>query len=190
MKKKLLLVLSIICMAAALAIIMAVPVMAAGHGISVIKDASYNSGTNLVTATITIKNVDSYGKHVIINSVTDTVYFSSGTVGPTELLGTAPNPNVGDASLDLAPGASIVIYGYATPGAGDFSAQYLGDTAWAYGNVQDSSLHSPVDEVKGSAGANALLPLPELSAGLLFGFGVLGLGGFVVINRRKSTAKV
>jgi hypothetical protein len=182
MKKRLLLIFSLISLVAALTLALAIPILAGSSNGASIDKVTVNNGNGTLTSTLSVKNNNSTAT-ITITSITDSVYHKGGL----------PNPEL---SGQLLPGGNPV-----TVAAGDtysvpFTYQIRTED---YGhNVQDVCYVSgtnnandpPINEFTLSYPDQFGIPLSELSAGALFGFGAVGLGGFVWLNRRKSTAKV
>ena len=174
MKKKLLLVVSILCLVAALTIA-AVPVLAdsSSQKITMSKEAVVSGNT--VTCTVVIVNSASSGYPLTIESVVDTVYHASST--PTITVPGTPFTLAKDESKTL-------IFSYEL--AGDDVGE-IADTIVASGyHTSASGKHLAA----GATESATITPVPELSAGILFGLGALGLGGFILLRRKEASARI
>jgi len=177
MKRKMLLGFSILCMVAAL-IIAVVPVMAdsSNQKITISKEAVI-SGTT-VTCTVVIQNSASSGYPLTIESVYDTVYHTSSTPTITIV------PDLYPAFTLAKDESKTLIFTYEL--AGDDVGE-IADTIVASGyHTSASGKHLAA----GATESATILPVPELSAGILFGLGALGLGGFILLRRKEAAAKV
>jgi hypothetical protein len=180
MKKRLLLVISVISLVAALILALGVPIMAGENGASIQK-VTVDNGNGTLTSTITVTNNNDIAT-IDITSITDAVYHKGGL----------PNPEL---SGELLPGGTPV-----TINAGDnYSVTFTFDIREPDRgfNIQDvasvtginNANDPPINEFTLTYPDQYGVPLPELSAGILFGLGALGLGGFILVNRRKSIVK-
>jgi hypothetical protein len=181
MNKRLLLILSIVSLIAALVIVLGVPILAAENGAAIDK-VTVNNEDGTLTSTISVKNNNDTAT-ITITSITDAVYHKGGL----------PNPEL---SGELLPGGNPV-----TINAGDtYQVTFtfiIRDMEYGY-TIQDvctvtgtnNANDPPINQFTLSYPHQYAIPLPELSAGILFGLGALGLGGFVWINRRKSALKI
>jgi hypothetical protein len=185
-KKKFLLIFSVICILAALTVGLVIPVSAAGpqNGAKIDKVNTPN-GTppTSYTAHITITNLNS-SDTITITKITDTI---NHTVAPVEISGNLlPSGN----PVTIAANASVTVTYVWNVLSGDRDTNVM-DVAYAEG-TNNFSLNGHVYPLPFSLNYPYLtyIPLPELPAAALFGLGVVGLGGFVLIKRRTSTAKV
>jgi hypothetical protein len=175
MKKELLLVFSIICIVAALAIAVAVPIIAGQNGASINKLTVYN-GDGTATSTIKVTN-NNASATITITKIWDVVYHKDAVV--------ETSPDLALPSGDLAAGSSYSVDFTYTLHAADYG-QTVQDACYVEGlnNANDP----PINKFALSYPDQHLMPVPELAAGILFGLGALGLGGFILI-RRKQAAK-
>jgi hypothetical protein len=185
MKLKLLLILSVVCMLAALTVFLVVPVVAGTHGATIDKwnvpDQNVVEGQT-IKAHIMVTNTDPSLCTLRIDVIEDTINHIVG--------GDEPSGNLLSSPVLLIPGASkevtfdyIVRVGDLGP-ANPYDPKMVPDEAYVKGwdpvLQQYFKLYYP----------GMVTPVPEISAGVLFGAGMLGLGGFVVLKRRQSAAKI
>ena len=192
MKRKMLVFVSVLCMVAALMIGVVVPAMADDNGtgepdlgnqaITMSKEAVV-SGTT-VTCKVIIENHATNGQTLTIDSVVDTVYHFSSTDVVT-IVPTIAYPIFTLDAFGFGPNYQKIItfsYELAFDDAGE-----IADTVTAAGyHTQPSGKHI----VAGATESAVVKPVPELSAGFLFGLGVVGLGAFVLLRRREASARI
>lgn len=185
MKKRILLIISILSIVAALTLTLAVPIAATTvssppHGGTIDVDTEDN-GDGTVTATVKVTDADqNVGDILTITSVSLTIYHNGGS-----------------------PPEEIQVYALPSPLP---TLTYLGDTiSFVFVFSTRPGDDNPIDLYAEVTGEDSGIPkhpffmltfpatspwtLPELPAGILFGIGSLGLGGFIWLNRRKSVAK-
>jgi hypothetical protein len=206
MKSRFLLVMSVVCILAALILAFVVPIIAdeLHFGAQIMK---WNAPSNAqegqqVTAHIQVKNMNADGYSLQIDMIDDTIKHQPNQAAwemsgnllnslnpdyPANPLAPKYLPGVISPALSLAPGETKeVTYEY-TVKAGDLVAPdyTLIDKAHVHGYdpyiKDDFSLEYP---------GKVVPPVPEAAAGVLFGAGVLGLGGFVWIRRKQSAVKI
>ena len=182
MKRKLLLVLSVLCMVAAI-IIMAVPVMAQNQAILLSKQAVLDANGHTCHITIVVENHATSGQYLTIESLTDDVYHILGGVQskqfapPKFQLPAAPAPGYSATftwDFEMAPGD-----------AGNEVVDYVN----ASGFFNKDPKATTGLKVSAMVPASIVFPIPELSAGVLFGLGIVGLAGFIMLRRKEAAIK-
>jgi len=172
MRRKLLLVCSIVCLLLGAIILFTIPAFAGSHG-GTINKSSVDNGNGTITSTITVTNADANGDKITVQKITDTIYHTAGIETSGDLVPV-------DVVLNNIGDSMNVSYTF-TPVAGDPNP--IDDLAEAWGidsgvpNHPNWYLMWP-DTIR--------WPIPELSAGILFGLGALGLGGFILIRRKQA----
>jgi|GEM_PF-2469943 len=194
MKRKMLVFVSVLCMVAALMIGVVVPAMADDNGtgdpdlgtqaITMSKEAVV-SGTT-VTCTVTIENHATNGQPLTITNVDDVIYHTSSTETQDIVTGMFPSFTLDAQGFPVVYGAWSKTLTFTYTLAGDDAGE-IADTVTATGyHTQPSGKHIAA----GATESAVVKPVPELSAGILFGLGVVGLGGFILLRRREASARI
>jgi hypothetical protein len=197
MKSKVLLILPVVCILVALIVSMVTPVFAtalpppdtqSGVITKTVVPEPGNPGWMLTTITVKNNNVsdpnkDSRQTYVII---TDDVYHNVGDVEHHDLVGGVS----GVLPFTLDPGETSVVYSWSWQvRPGEMGTEIMDQAqAFGYPTPRPPAPHRPYPITLSVPGYST--PLPELAAGILFGLGTLGLGGFIWIKRRKSASAV
>ena len=179
MKSRFLLILSVVFILASLVIGMAVPVSAA-NGAHIDKTNTPNDPPTSYTAAITITNLNS-SDTITITLITDTIMH---TVGLPET-----SPNLLSSPVTIPAGGYVTVTYVWNVRTGEEGTKIV-DTANVTG-TNNFTLDGVVYPLPFSLSYPYLtyIPLPELPAAALFGLGIVGLGGFVLIRSRKSATK-
>lgn len=186
MKKRILLIISILSIVAALTLALAVPIAATvsspPHGGTIDVDTEDN-GDGTVTATVKVTDADqNVGDILTITSVSLTIYHNSGFPPSGEEIQSYALPDPLPTLTSLGDTISFDFVFTTLPGDDnpiDLYAEVTGE---------DSGIPKHPFFML-TFPATSPWTLPELPAGILFGIGSLGLGGFIWLNRRKSAVK-
>jgi hypothetical protein len=207
MKSKLLLMLSVICITASLVLAFVVPVVAdeveddeGPHGAEIMKWNVPNQNLEVgdwVTAHIRVKSIDQNGCTLRIELIEDTIAHlaapatESGNIlddsgAVTLSAGAYQDPATYFVYLDLGEYVEVTYaYQVLDGDAVDGTTSKLKDEAHAKGWDPENEGYFHMTY----PGKVIVSPLPELAAGILFGSGVLAMGGFIFIKRKESAAK-
>jgi hypothetical protein len=200
MKSKVLLILSICCILAALILMIVAPVLADSESAQITKSQT-PPVNGKITSTITVTNTNPAGGHT-------QDYF---TIIDTIMHNNQPPLTPPEASPNLltALPSTVTLGGGATM-AGGVVTLLPGGHSWVSvtytWTVRSGDVNTTVMDIGHAEGYPTgfgpypsiilqipnwdYVPLPELSAGILFGMGTIGLGGFVWIRRRKAATVI
>jgi len=152
-----------------------------GQAIKMSKEAVVGSNGTTVTCTVVIENNASSGYPLTIESVYDLVYHYSAGIDNVTIVPTVEYP-----VFTLAAGDNTTLTFTYEKATGDEDQEVM-DTIVARGyHTLPSGRHIFAGAIES---ASITFPVPELSAGVLFGLGALGLAGFILLRRKSAALK-
>jgi len=185
--KRLLLIFSILCLVASLTVFLVLPVVAGADNGITIELVNDDPVGGQFTAHAKITNVNSE-KDVTLKYLEIYFWHYGETFSPP----TPPASVSGDlitTDVVLGPGDDQEWSWTFTLNSGDYDHKLV-DMVVIEGN-NDAVGEWPLGWFKAYYPYYVVVPpVPELSAGVLFGMGVLGLGGFFWLKRRNAGAKI